>query len=113
MKLEIISTGHYRLLESYTFKYKGEVTIVPKGFEWDGASSPSIASWIIPKAYGTLIASCLHDYLCGLATCDEDRELADERFKYEIDMRGMSKTRSWFGYLGVRVGAFFGVGSNY
>jgi len=113
MKVELLRRGnkrYYRLLESYEFACS---ITVPAGFEWDGASSPSFCSLIIPKAHGTLEASCLHDYLCGKATSKELRQEADRFFMEELEAQGLSRTRSKFGYVGVRVGAFFGVGNNY
>lgn len=113
MKLELFlkdDKRFYRLLEDYEFECG---VTVPKGFEWNGANSPTVTTWIIPKAHRTLIASCLHDYLCELATCPADRKKADKLFEEELARRGHSKVRSKLGYLGVRLGALFGIGSNF
>lgn len=112
MKLELITREGkrwYRLLEDYEFDCG---VIVPEGFEWNGASSPPVASWIIPKAHKTLIASCIHDYLCGLATNKRDRKKADKVFEGELN-KDHNVVTSKLGYWGVRIGSLFGIGNSF
>ncbi len=89
---------------------------IPKGFKWDGASSPNIpiARWIAPKYHKNIVASCLHDFECRIAKNDSDRKKAD--FKYWLLKKYVEKDTSWknrFSWRGVRIGAFFGIGSNF
>lgn len=86
---------------------------VPEGFYWDGASVPWFATVIIPRAYKTLKASCIHDYLCREANNKEDRRVADVVLFDALRERGFSGLRSGLSYLGVRLGAFFGIGVYY
>lgn len=87
--------------------------IVPKDFKWNGASVPWFATPIIPKAYKTLEASCLHDWLCADAETPVEREAADRAFIEVLRGKGFNKVRLKLGYWGVRLGAFFGIGVKY
>ena len=89
---------------------------IPAGFVWNGASTPNGASlrWIAPKFYRNLKASCLHDYLCGKATCKSDRLKADA--KYFMMKKYVELDESWkcsVSWAGVRIGAFFGIGNSF
>lgn len=84
--------------------------IIPKGFEWNGASSPAtpLIRALVPKFYRTLRATALHDYLCGFALNKDMRKVADDLFyKALIEIEGMAKWRAWIAYRGVRIGAMF------
>jgi len=84
---------------------------VPTDFDWDGASVPLLFQPLYPR-HNHPIASCRHDYRCRKARNAAERKFADEQF--EIDT---GKTSWWItkkvGYIGVRIGAMFGIGSNY
>ena len=86
-------------------------TMIPVGFEWDGSSVPRLLQGIFPR-HRHPIASCRHDYRCGKAKNKRDRKYADREFQEDV-----GKTSWWItkkvGYFGVRIGAFFGVGSNF
>lgn len=89
--------------------YKG-LEIVPADFVWNGNSS-GLLSPVFPK-WNHPIASCRHDFRCGKAETPEQRKWADQEFRKDVG------TTSWWitkqvGYIGVRVGAMFGVGCNY
>lgn len=50
-----------------TFRYGHHEMVVPKGFEFDGASVPRWIWWIhgfAPWERDTLLAALIHDYLC-------------------------------------------------
>ena len=89
----------------------GTESEVPAGFVWDGASVPMLFQGIFPR-HNHPIASCRHDYRCKQAQNDSERKFADEQFEKDVG------TTSWWitkkvGYIGVRIGAFFGIGSSY
>ena len=88
----------------------GDQDVIPAGFEWDGSSSGILAP-IFPR-HNHPIASCRHDYRCGKAKCPEDRKWADEQFEKDVGETSWWVTKK-VGYIGVRVGAFFGIGVNY
>ena len=101
--------GREQLLRSFT----AHGVTVPSGFVFDGASAPRIFWSIIPPFKRTKKASCIHDYLCRNAKSKEDRKRADEIFYRMLQESGISETRCKIGYLGVRIGAFFGAGVYY
>jgi hypothetical protein len=89
-------------------RYGGGVGLIPSGFEWDGSSVPWIFQGFFPRHWHP-IASCRHDWRCKKAMTPEERLFADKEFERDVG------TTSWWitkkvGYLGVRIGAFFGVG---
>ncbi len=83
---------------------------VPKDFIWDGSSVPRFFRRLFPK-WRHPMASCGHDYDCRNAKNRQDRKIADQRFR-EVVAR-TSKFESVVGFVGVRIGAFFGVGNNF
>ena len=95
----------------YLVNEHGPATSIPAGFEWDGSSVPFGLNAVFPR-HRHPIASCRHDWRCSLATCKSDRAYADKEFESDV-----GKTSWWItkktGYLGVRIGAFFGIGSKF
>lgn len=88
----------------------GGQDIIPAGFEWDGASSGLLAP-VFPR-HNHPIASCRHDWRCGNARNAAERKWADEQFREDVGETSWWITKQ-VGYLGVRIGALFGVGVNY
>lgn len=91
--------------------FDGTMGEVPTDFEWDGSSTPFLLRGIFPR-HDHPIASCRHDWRCKNARSAEERAWADAQFRDDVG------TTSWWitkqvGYIGVRIGAFFGVGVNY
>ena len=84
---------------------------IPIGFGWDGSSVPLIFRGFFPR-HDHPVASCRHDWRCGKAKNKADRLYADQQFQIDV-----GKTSWWitkkFGYIGVRIGAFFGIGNNF
>jgi hypothetical protein len=103
---------HRKLLEPLSLSMKdGHISQIPAGFEWDGSSVPFIFQGIFPR-HRHPIASCRHDYRCKQAKNKSDRAFADKEFEKDV-----GKTSWWItkkiGFIGVRIGAFFGVGNNF
>lgn len=89
----------------------GTVGHIPTGFVWDGSSVPFVFRGLFPR-HDHPIASCRHDWRCKYARDPSERAWADKEFEKDVG------TTSWWvtkkiGYIGVRIGAFFGVGTNY
>ena len=97
------------LLEDFT----AHGVTVPRGFKFDGASSPRIFWSIIPPMRETTKASCVHDYLCSIAKNKEDRKKADRLFYVMLREANLNIVRCLIGYLGVRIGALLGIGVRY
>lgn len=89
----------------------GTMDEVPADFKWDGSSVPMLFQGIFPR-HNHPIASCRHDWRCKNAKNAKERAFADKQFEKDV-----GKTSWWItkkvGYIGVRVGAFFGIGSNF
>jgi hypothetical protein len=84
---------------------------VPINFEWDGSSVPWFFQRVFPR-HNHPIASCRHDFRCRLAKNDEERKFADKEFKKDVGRTSWKITAN-IGYIGVRIGAFFGIGSDF
>lgn len=97
------------LLEDFTI----HGVTVPKGFRFDGASAPRLFWSVIPPMRETTKASCVHDYLCRTAKSKEDRRKADRLFFKMLREANLNIFRCLIGYLGVRIGAFLGIGVYY
>jgi hypothetical protein len=82
----------------------------PDNFIWNGASVGPLRS-LFPK-WKHPIATLRHDLRCEYARNKEERKFADAQFKKDV-----GRTGNWYerniGYIGVRLGAIFGIGSNY
>ncbi|MDA3832812.1 MAG: DUF1353 domain-containing protein [Spirochaetales bacterium] len=91
------------------WSYKGET--VPMGFRWDGSSSPRLL-WVVIAPWKNPKASCWHDWKCGQAKNKAERKQADKDFKELVGSDG-NVVEKQLGYMGVRIGAFFGVGNNF
>lgn len=83
---------------------------IPTNFVWNGSSS-GLFRGIFPQ-WKHPIASCRHDWRCALAKNKEERKLADKLFKQDVGIGG-TKFEQIIGYIGVRLGAFLGIGNNF
>jgi hypothetical protein len=97
------------LLEDFT----AHNVTVPKGFASDGASAPRLFWGIVPPFKRTKKASFVHDWLCRTAKNKEDRLKADRLFFTMLGEAKLNIVRCVIGYLGVRIGAFLGIGVHY
>lgn len=83
---------------------------VPKGFQWNGATVGPLRHCPIigfPK-WKHPIATCRHDFRCGLAMTFEERLIADRLFRRDVGIRG-TRWERLKGYIGVRIGAYFSI----
>ena len=56
--------NHWELLQSVTIKLKcGRVITIPKGFQFDGSSTPRGLWWLLPSYGDFLFAALIHDWL--------------------------------------------------
>lgn len=84
---------------------------IPIEFEWDGSSVPFLFQGLFPR-HRHPIASCRHDYRCWKAKNAAERKFADKEFKKDVGRTSWKITSNTM-YLGVRIGAFLGIGCNY
>jgi hypothetical protein len=106
---QTLEDGQEVLLAS--FRYRDQV--VPAGFVFDGASTPRLFWSIIPPFKKTKRAACVHDWMCKNAKNNKDRKKADQYFLQALKEMGFNPVRSMLGYIGVRLGAFWGAGVYY
>ena len=81
------------------------------GFTWNGSSVPWIFQGLFPR-HRHPVASCRHDKRCEDAKTREERAWADKEFEKDIGTTSWWITKKIM-YIGVRIGAFFGLGSKY
>lgn len=88
--------------------------LIKEGFRWDGASSPKLVKALISTFDKSIYSSCLHDKLCRDAKNKFDRMKADQLYRISlVEDDGHTEAEATKGYLGVRVGAWWGSGVNY
>lgn len=95
----------------YCKNFDGTDGYIPFDFKWNGNSTPFGFQWLVPRKEHP-IASCRHDWRCGNAKTPEERAWADSEYKKDISTTA-NPAVSNLAYVGVRIGAVFGVGSNY
>jgi len=103
---------HRRLIKPLPLiKQDGTWDFIPIGFESDGSSTPFLLQGIFPR-HQHPIAFFRHDWRCRNAKNKKERAWADKEFKKDVAKTSW-KITALIGYAGVRIGAFFGVGSNF
>lgn len=103
------SKGKMRALDKplYCENMDGTENYIPVNFKWDGSSSGLLAP-VFPR-HNHPIASCRHDYRCGKAKTKKERKWADTQFEKDVGQTSWWITKK-IGYVGVRLGSFFGLG---
>lgn len=100
----------------------GSIDQIPVNFVWDGSSTPTLplCQFLIPR-HDHPVDSCKHDWRCAKAKNKEERAWADNQYRVGI-LRTPAKNRkqkAWLGvqsvagFVGVKIGAFFGIGNNF
>ena len=90
-------------------KMDGKLANIPANFEWDGSSVPFVFQGIFPR-HRHPIASCRHDWRCREAMTKEERLFADKEFEKDVGRTSWWITKK-IGYVGVRIGAWLGIGT--
>jgi len=91
--------------------WDGTTDLIPAGFSWDGNSIPFIFRGLFPR-HDHPLASIKHDYRCSKAKNTAQRAWSDLEFQADVGTTGWWITKK-IGYIGVRIGAFLGIGSNF
>jgi len=109
----------YRLEKEWAcvLRVDGELTRIEieKGYQYDGASIPSWARWLIERDGVHRESALLHDYLyeCGgfINLGDEgfyyNRKDADQIFRECLKSQGLASWKSFLMYIAVRIGGRF------
>jgi len=89
----------------------GRICRIPKGFEWDGASIPKWAQWIIGKPIGRYsLGALLHDWLYASRILGDDKKgrlEADELFLLALTQLKIAWWRRKAMYRAVRLGGSY------
>jgi len=91
--------------------WDGTIHHIPAGFSWNGNSVPFVFRGLFPR-HDHPLASVKHDYRCSKARNAAERAWADVQFQADIATTGWWITAK-IGYIGVRIGALFGIGSSF
>ena len=107
---------HWEIAKDWHFEVNGEQYVIPKGFQFDGASVPKfLASWLSPIGI-LLLGGLIHDYIYKYTvllkknkknTSEQyTQKQADELFRdINIEQNGIH-VLNWAAYLALRVGGF-------
>lgn len=103
----------WEISSDFEFTLKGEEYVIPKGFQFDGASVPKfLAMWLSPTGV-LLMGGLVHDYLYKYATLMGKKEPrvytqkeADEIFRdICIEVNGF-KVMNYLAYVSLRAAGF-------
>ena len=112
MKIEVHHTdarGNFvKTLFPQKFTFRGKTFVVPKGFEFDGASVPRIfrVSVCAPLDPEAARGSCAHDWIYRTQPKGWSRALADLMFLCFLIEDGLPVHRALKAYIGVRIGGW-------
>ena len=96
--------GHLLCLDRpYAFSYKGNVHVVPAGFQSDGMSIPRFFwRWLSPQLdFTTLIPSILHDF--AYSAKFDSRKNIDGWYRDLLIKNGFPKFKAYIVYFGLRL----------
>lgn len=107
---------NWEIAEDWYFEVNGEKYVIPKGFQFDGASVPKfLASWLSPVGI-LLMGGLIHDYIYKYTVlCKANKvqvsdtftqKQADQLFRdINIEQNGIH-VLNWAAYLALRAGGF-------
>ena len=109
----LMGVRHWEIASDFEFTLQGEEYVIPKGFQFDGASVPKfLAMWLSPTGV-LLMGGLVHDYLYKYATLmgkNEPRvytqKEADQIFRdICIEVNGF-KVLNYLAYVSLRAAGF-------
>ena len=112
IKIEIHHTdarGNFaRTLVPFKARFRGHEFVVPKGFEFDGASVPRLFRPLIcsPLDPEAARAACKHDFIYRTQPVGWTRKDADLMFLCDLIEDGLPPDRAFWAYRGVRLGGW-------
>jgi len=111
----LTGTRNWVIAEDFVFTIKGDTYVIPKGFQFDGASIPKfLHTWLSPTGV-LLMGGLIHDYAYKYATLKKkgkgtmgtlDQRQADVIFRdINIEINGF-KFLNYLAYWALRIGGF-------
>ena len=111
----LLSTRNWRLTRDWKYRINGNEYIIPKGFQFDGASIPKFLRTFFSPVGVLLIGGLVHDYAYKYAALKRtgneplllvDQKRADEIFRdINIEVNGFY-TMNYLAYWSLRLGGF-------
>lgn len=112
----VMGVRQWEIAKDWNFEVNGQKYVIPKGFQFDGASVPKfLAMWLSPVGI-LLMGGLVHDYLYMFrhlmkkgkksTSTEFTRKQADEMFRdICIEQNGIH-VLNWVAYLALRVGGW-------
>lgn len=106
---------HWTIVEDWHYKLDGVEYVVPKGFDFDGASSPRILWWFLPPTGILLLGGLVHDYAYRYGTLEKKgggtrgpmtQKEADVEFRDICIEQNGFHFLNYLAYWALRVGGF-------
>ena len=112
----LLSTRNWELIEDWKYNLDGKEYIIPKGFQFDGASIPKFLRTFFSPVGVLLIGGLVHDYMYKYTHCKPvsakgallvvDQKRADQIFRdINIVVNGFY-TMNYLAYWSLRIGGF-------
>ena len=112
----LLSTRNWELVEDWKYNIDGKEYIIPKGFQFDGASIPKFLRTFFSPVGVLLIGGLVHDYMYKYTHCKPvsakgallvvDQKRADQIFRdINIVVNGFY-TMNYLAYWSLRIGGF-------
>jgi len=111
----LLSTRNWVLIEDWKYKIDDKEYIIPKGFQFDGASIPKFLRTFFSPVGVLLIGGLVHDYMYKYTHCKPsgkgallvvDQKRADQIFRdINIEVNGFY-TMNYLAYWSLRIGGF-------
>ena len=112
----LLSTRNWELVQDWKYNIDGVEYVIPKGFQFDGASIPKFLRTFFSPVGVLLIGGLVHDYMYKYTACKPvnkkdpllvvDQKKADQIFRdININVNGFY-TMNYLAYWSLRLGGF-------
>lgn len=112
----LLSTRNWELVQDFKYNIDGVEYVIPKGFQFDGASIPKFLRAFFSPVGVLLIGGLVHDYMYKYTACKPvnkkdpllvvDQKKADQIFRdININVNGFY-TMNYLAYWSLRLGGF-------
>jgi hypothetical protein len=111
----LLGTRKWRITQNFNYKIKGQEYVIPKGFEFDGASVPKFLATFLSPVGVLLIGGLIHDYAYKFACLKPrkdgpllvlNQKEADKIFRdINIEINGFHFL-NYLAYWALRIGGF-------
>jgi len=112
----LLSTRNWELVQDWKYNLNGSDYVIPKGFQFDGASIPKFLRTFFSPVGVLLIGGLVHDYMYKYTACKPsttkgsllivDQKMADQIFRdINIEVNGFY-FMNYLAYWSLRLGGF-------